>query len=115
MDALQHCLRDFDRGESSLAIGFEQRGRGQGAKVRVHSPIISPSRDFCEQTCDPFWEERMTNHPYGCICCSSGLSRRQFLKAAALAAPALSACTTMGQEAARAGPILIKGGTVLSV
>jgi cytosine/adenosine deaminase-related metal-dependent hydrolase len=57
----------------------------------------------------------MTNHPYGCICCSSGLSRRQFLKAAALAAPALSACTTMGQEPARGGATLIKGGTVLSV
>jgi cytosine/adenosine deaminase-related metal-dependent hydrolase len=57
----------------------------------------------------------MTNHPYGCICCSSGLSRRRFLKAAALAAPALSACTTMGQETPRGGLTLIKGATVLSV
>jgi len=63
----------------------------------------------------------MKNHPYDCLCCAHGLSRRQFLKASAIgavAAPALAAgvgCTTMGQEGARGGPILIKGGTVLSV
>jgi cytosine/adenosine deaminase-related metal-dependent hydrolase len=56
----------------------------------------------------------MTNHPYGCICCSSGLSRRQFLKGAALAAPALaSACATVGERSGNT--TLIKGGTVLSV
>ncbi|HKQ27323.1 MAG TPA: amidohydrolase family protein [Burkholderiales bacterium] len=57
----------------------------------------------------------MTEHPYGCICCSSGLSRRRFLKAAALAAPTIAACTSMGEELQRGGPILIKGGTVLSL
>jgi cytosine/adenosine deaminase-related metal-dependent hydrolase len=61
----------------------------------------------------------MTHHPYGCICCSSGLSRRQFLKGAALAAPVLaSACTTMGErsgEGSEKAAMLIKGGTVLSV
>jgi 5-methylthioadenosine/S-adenosylhomocysteine deaminase len=48
----------------------------------------------------------MTDQPY---------DRRQFLKTAALAAPALAACTTMGEEPLRGGPILIKGGTVLSL
>ena len=48
----------------------------------------------------------MTDHPY---------DRRQFLKTAALAAPTLAACTSMGEEPQRGGPILIKGGTVLSL
>jgi 5-methylthioadenosine/S-adenosylhomocysteine deaminase len=45
--------------------------------------------------------------------CCPGFSRRQFLKTAVLAAPALSSCTTMG-ETQRAS-ILLKGGTVLSL
>lgn len=43
------------------------------------------------------------------------LSRRQFLKTAALAAPTAAGCTAMGDEPLHGGPILIKGGTVLSL
>lgn len=62
-------------------------------------------------------------HPDDCACCIPALSRRGFLRAAALGAVAtpvltsMSACATgAGAESIAAGqPILIKGGCVLSL
>src|SRR5439155_18092219 len=106
VNALQHRLGNFHRRERALAIALEESGRGQRAKVVGHGSIISPTQVFCEQTCRA---SILGGGPMNELCCS----RRNFLKLAALAAPALSACTTMGE--ASGGPILIRGGTVLSL